>query len=208
MLCPNCSTDVAAGAAFCPKCGTRMGTAPTTMAATPADKVRAAQTASAANTEAEQELWNGRYSPKAMYGSWMVAIAVTIAAIVAAVLFPAAWIAAGIGVPVVWLGLLLTLAYRWLNAKYTLTTQRLLHKSGILLQRSNRIEAIDIDDVTYVQGIIERMFGVGTIKVLSSDKSHPEFFLGGIDDVQRVANLIDNARREERRKRGLYMEAV
>jgi uncharacterized membrane protein YdbT with pleckstrin-like domain len=209
MLCPTCSTDVAAGASFCPKCGARLGAAPPApAAATPADKLRAAQTVSAASAEGEQELWHGRYSPKAMYGSWMVAIAVTIAAVVTAVFFPVAWIAAVIGVPVLWLALLLTLAYRWLNEKYTLTTQRLLHKSGILLQRSNRIEAIDIDDVTYVQGIIERLFGVGTIKLVSSDTSDPTLVLHGIDNVQHVANLIDNARRDERRKRGLHMEVV
>jgi membrane protein YdbS with pleckstrin-like domain len=137
-----------------------------------------------------------------------MAIVVTVAAIILAFLSPPAAIAAAIGVAVLWLALLVTFVYRRLNANYTLTTQRLLHKSGILLQRANRIEVIDIDDVTYVQGIIERLFGVGTIKLLSTDTSDPTLVLYGIDNVQQVANLIDNARREERRKRGLYMEAV
>jgi hypothetical protein len=95
-----------------------------------------------------------------------------------------------------------------LSADYTLTSQRLLHRRGILSQATDRIEVIDIDDVRYTQGIVERMFGVGTIRLLSSDTSDPTLILRGIDDVQRVANLIDNARREERRKRGLYMETV
>jgi len=151
---------------------------------------------------------HGGYSAKAMYGSWSMAILVTVAAVVLAVLVPIAWIAVAIAVPLLWLGLLVTLLYRRMNADYTLTTQRLLHKSGILMQRTNRIEAIDIDDVTFEQGIIERMFGVGTIRLLSSDESDPKLSLPGIDNVQQVANLIDNARREERRKRGLYMEKV
>jgi len=55
---------------------------------------------------------------------------------------------------------------------------------------------------------MERMFGVGTIKLLSSDTSDPSLVLRGIDNVQQVASMIDNARRDERRKRGLYMETV
>jgi hypothetical protein len=70
------------------------------------------------------------------------------------------------------------------------------------------VEVIDIDDVSYSQGPIERLLGVGTIKLLSSDVSDPQLILRGIDDVQRVATLIDNARREERRRRGLYLESV
>ena len=72
----------------------------------------------------------------------------------------------------------------------------------------NRIEVIDIDDVTVEQGLIERMFGVGTIRLLSSDTSDPKLFLRGIDDVKRVAAMIDDVRRDERRKRGMYIETV
>jgi hypothetical protein len=43
---------------------------------------------------------------------------------------------------------------------------------------------------------------------LSSDTSDPKLFLKGIDDVKRVADLIDDARRSERRKRGMYIESV
>jgi len=95
-----------------------------------------------------------------------------------------------------------------LSVDYSLTSQRLVHKTGILRQVTNRIEVIDIDDVQFVQGLMERMFGVGTIKLLSSDTSDPSLVLRGIDNVQQVASMIDNARRDERRKRGLYMETV
>jgi membrane protein YdbS with pleckstrin-like domain len=177
---------------------------------TPAEKIRAAQPAGATQSEPEQELWRGSYSPKAMYGSWAMAIIVTLAAIVLAVLVPnpAAWIAVAIAVPLLWLALLLTLVYRRLSIEYTLTTQKLVHKKGILRRQTNRIELIDIDDVTSDQGLFDRMFGVGTVKLLSSDVSDPTFVLVGIDNVLQVANLIDNARRDERRKRAVYMEKV
>jgi len=140
----------------------------------------------------------------------MVAVFITAAAVVISVLVPQpiTWIAAGAVVGVFWLWSLAYYAWARLSVDYSLTNQRLVHKTGILRQVTNRIEVIDIDDVQFVQGLMERMFGVGTIKLLSSDTSDPSLVLRGIDNVQQVASMIDNARRDERRKRGLYMETV
>ena len=174
--------------------------------------MRAAKAAAgnSAGSEAERELWRGSFSAKAMYGNWLLAIIATIIAGVVSVFVPTpiSWLAAGAIVAVLWLVLIVQyLMERW-SVSYTLTTQRFVHQRGILRRVINRIEVIDIDDVTVEQGFIERMFGVGTIKLLSSDTSDPTLRMPGIDDVKRVATLIDDARRDERRKRGLYMEAV
>jgi hypothetical protein len=67
---------------------------------------------------------------------------------------------------------------------------------------------IDINDVTLSQGVIERMFNVGTIHVQSSDVTHPDLHLVGIENVRDVTDLIDNTRRKERERRGLFMENV
>lgn len=107
-----------------------------------------------------------------------------------------------------WIGLALLLGYRKLANSYRLTNQRLIHKSGVLRQVTDRIEVIDMDDVTYVQGIVERLFSVGTIQITSSDRSHPRLDLQGIDEVQRVADLIDDVRRNERRERGVHIETI
>lgn len=210
MLCPSCSTEIAAGSAFCPKCGHRVGEAAPAAASTPAEQLRAGVRPTG-TSEPEQPLWHGSYSPKAMYGSWLLAIVVTLMAIVLSVIFAATVFvpfAAGVIVVVLWLSLLGYLLYERLSVDYTLTSQRFIHQKGILRRVTNRIETIDIDDVTFEQGFIERMFGVGTIKLLSSDTSDPKMLLKGIDDVKRVANLFDDARRSERRKRGMYIETV
>jgi hypothetical protein len=73
---------------------------------------------------------------------------------------------------------------------------------------TNRVEVIDIDDITFAQGPLERLLGVGTLQLTSSDRTHPELSLPGIDAVQQVASTFDDARRRERRKRGLHIEAV
>lgn len=167
--------------------------------------------ATAGESNAEQQLWQGGFSPKAMVGYWLLAAVVTVAAIVVSVLFPdqpLVWIVAAVVAAALWLAFAGYLLYERLSVEYTLTTQRLVHKSGILRRVANRIEVIDVDDVTYEQGIVERMVGVGTIKILSSDTSHPKLILRGIDDVQRISNLIDDTRCDERRKRAMYIETV
>jgi hypothetical protein len=83
-----------------------------------------------------------------------------------------------------------------------------MHRSGILTRVSDRIEVIDIDDVTYHQGLIERLFDVSSIQLVSSDKTHPELWLRGIANVKQVANQIDDLRRQERCRGGLHIESI
>lgn len=210
MLCAKCQAEIPPDAAYCPKCGNATGfAASAARAATPTERLQGAQTAGAA-PEPEQQLWQGSFSPKAMYGGWALAAFVTIVAIVLAALTanPAIWIAAAALVPAIWVVLALLLLYRRLGVSYTLTNQRFLHQRGLLRRVSNRILLIDIDDVSFEQGLIERIVNVGTITLTSTDATDPKLPMHGIDNVQHVANLIDDARREERRKRAIYMANV
>ena len=227
MNCPTCSAQVPGDATFCPQCGARL----TRAAGGPAseDESTAAATSDSARSQgaraaaaagfrpkggelpAEKELWTGGYSPKAMYGPWIGAAVATIAGLIAVPLLrndTLGWSIFGIAVLLVWGGLLLTLVIRRLSVKYRLTNHRLFHEQGILRRVTDRIEIIDIDDVTVEQGIIERMLGVGTIRVTSSDRSSPELIMPGIDPVKEVADTIDHARRAERQRRGLFIESV
>jgi membrane protein YdbS with pleckstrin-like domain len=210
MLCAKCHAEVPPDAAFCPKCGTALAVEAGTgaRAVTPTERMQGAQAASP--QEPEHELWQGGYSAKAMYGGWAFALVVSIASIVLAALAynPMFWIAAAIVVPAVWLFLLVALVYRRLSVSYTLTSQRFLHQHGLLRRVNDRILLIDIDDVSFEQGLMERFVGVGTITLASTDATDPKLRMLGIANVQQVANSIDDARREERRKRAIYMANV
>ena len=72
----------------------------------------------------------------------------------------------------------------------------------------DRIETIDIDDVSVKQTLLERLLNIGTIVVMSSDRTVPQLRMEGIDHVNHVADLIDNTRRAERQRRGLHLEAT
>jgi uncharacterized membrane protein YdbT with pleckstrin-like domain len=163
-------------------------------------------------TPVERSLWQGSYSPRAMYGTWVISAIVTIAAIVLVALFARdydfAWPITGAAILFWWVFAIGTYIYRRFAVHYELTTQRFIHQAGLLVRRTDRIEVIDIDDVSYTQGVIQRMLGVGTIRITSSDRSHPELVLRGIDRVPETASLIDDIRREERRRRSLFVESV
>ncbi len=161
---------------------------------------------------AERSLWQGGYSSKAMYGTWIVAGVITVAALALVLIYgrqqPNALMITGAILLLGWCAVIgLYLSRRW-GVHYELTTQRFVHQDGIFVRRSNRIEVIDIDDVSFTQGIIQRMLGVGTIIITSSDRSHPELVIQGIDRVPEIASLIDDVRREERRRRSLHIESV
>ena len=207
MKCSSCDGEIASEVGFCPKCGTKVGAAPD------GDAVgeRTAAPFSRSSTggdDQEEALWSGGYSGKAMVGSWLVGGLATVLLIVGCVMLPVGIpVFLGIGI-LIWLSLAAVFAYRRYSIRYELTTQRFIHVCGILTRTSDRIEMIDIDDVTFTQSIVERMFDVGTIKLSSSDRTHPVFKLIGIADVKHVTDLIDDARRRERRKRGLHIENI
>jgi uncharacterized membrane protein YdbT with pleckstrin-like domain len=155
----------------------------------------------------EQELWRGGYSAKAMIPAWIGAGLLTIAMIVVGVMFQI-WM---VTIPIaaaVWVVLFLKLLYERLSVHYILSSQRFVHEKGILNRVVDRIETIDMDDITITQNLIERMIGVGSVRITSSDRTHPQMVMRGIDNVREVAGMMDDARRKERVRRGIHIEAV
>lgn len=205
--CSACGVEVLAEAAFCHHCGQPLKErAPSSEPGTMGESVATSNQAG----EVEQILWEGGYSAKAMFGGWLLAAFMTM-------------VVTGIGMVAdirqgLFLGLLaaalcfggtgLYVMYLKLSVHYHLTSQRFVHQMGLLHRTTDRIEVIDVDDVAFSQGLFQRVVGVGTIKIMSSDCSHSELFLDGIDRVAHVAGLIDEARRAERLRRGLFIEAV
>jgi membrane protein YdbS with pleckstrin-like domain len=187
---------------------------------TPAEQLASASLNPSAQSpamEPETDLWTGGFSPKAMIGTWLLSALFSIAVLVVLVLAPSLfgeqvplnvlW-SVGVGIIIAWWAIAIaSYAYRRISVGYKLTNQRFIHKHGILVRTTDRIELIDIDDVAFSQGLIQRMLGVGTIRVTSSDRSHPTLSLLGIDEVDRVSGMIDDARRKERRRRSLHIEA-
>lgn len=145
-----------------------------------------------------------------MYETWLLYAVISIGLLVLSLWAQTSWVSwpSAVVIVLLWLYGTLVVAYRKLSVSYRLTTRRFFHEKGILRRVTDRIELIDIDDITVEQSIIDRLVGVGTIKITSSDRTHPELVLRGIKDARRVADLMDNARLEERRRRAVHLEAI
>jgi len=223
MQCQDCGRDVAADAAFCPYCGKKISTAPAAPAASAAPITDPAHPAVAAEklsqdpsrfgSEApqEEELWQGGFSPKAMYGRMLLLALVTATGIFGVAVFwnnLVGWLSVALGITILWAALGLSIVSRRMAVHYRLTRYRLFHQHGIVSRVTDRIETIDIDDVSVKQTLLERALDIGTILIVSSDRTVPQLRMEGIDHVNHVADLVDNTRRAERQRRGLHLEST
>ena len=235
MRCNQCGRDVADDAAFCPYCGERMAVTAAVAEARfrgrhaanssrlprappnrrirprPPNAFNKSQRASAAKIRRKRICGAAAFRPKAMLGHCMLAGCITVASLIGVAVAwntGTGWLCFVAGMVLLWGVAGVTLAYRRLTVHYRLTRFRLFHEHGILTRVTDRIETIDIDDVTVFQGLAERSFGIGTIVVVSTDRTSPELRMRGIDHVKAVADLIDSTRRAERQRRGLHLEST
>lgn len=185
--------------------------APAPSAPTPAQRfLETAATRQGREDEPEEGLWQGGYSSKAMIGAWTLSGLITVALVVLAFWTWKSWFTwtTVAVVALLWVYQLCVMKYRQWNVRYRLTSQRFIHETGILRRVTDRIEVIDMDDITFEQKLLERFVSVGTIRISSSDRTHPELLLRGINHVKEVAEKLDDIRRSERRRRGLHIEAI
>ncbi|MDY0169493.1 MAG: PH domain-containing protein [Thermoguttaceae bacterium] len=230
MQCRQCGEEVIQEAVFCHRCGARVEADSEAFSETnpigqdyrhgtannsgnenrsPAERFRdAAANRSRDAGEPEHTLWEGGYSSKAMLSRWLLSMVVTFALPIGGIWWPRGyvWLAIAAIILLLWAYQLLVLISRRWSVHYRLTNQRFIHELGVFRRVTDRIELIDVNDITFEQGMIDRLVRVGTIRISSNDRSHPELTLAGIEDVAHVAGLIDETYRAERRRRGLLVE--
>ena len=211
MRCRACGTRLANEAEYCHQCGSRV--AEENRAPSARDSVVAAR-GQRGPDEDEVVLWEGSYSWKAMIGELALAAVGTVGILalrgqaIDPQIDPLIREFALPLIAMIWMAYWAALMYRKLRVGYRLTNQRLIHRHGILYRRTRRIEAIYIDDLSFEQGIVERLFNVGRIYIDSSDVTDRGLALDGIHDPQEVYELVEKARRNERLRYGLHIESV
>ena len=206
MRCSNCGVRFAREGNFCSNCGAERHST----TGKPDDRQRLRRRSTLADDD-EEIIWSGSFSARGLIHSWLLATIVTVVLPLGGSWVGATreeWMIIGGILVLIWLGLGGLLAFQKLNVRYVLTNQRLIHRSGILFQRTDRLELIDMNDVSHAQSIVERMFNVGTIEVTTTDRSHPYIELPGINNVEGVAMLIDDARLRERSRRSVHVEQI
>jgi uncharacterized membrane protein YdbT with pleckstrin-like domain len=76
------------------------------------------------------------------------------------------------------------------NTRYRVTNQRIVIESGVFSRSLEEIDMRSVDDIEFRQTFLERLFGIGEIFVVSTDKVAPKFNLHGIHDPKNIRELI------------------
>ena len=206
MHCPKCGADVEAAAVFCSKCGAKLSGEPATILA-----AQRPSTVGQVNDAPEKTLWEGHYSARAMIGTWIGVGIVDLLLFVGAMYLMTQghsywWIPVVVAILIAAFAGVRYLIKR-IGIRYRLSNHRFFHEEGILNRKVNPIDLITINDVAFEQGPIERMMGIGRIKIMSTDTSDPILWVDGIEDVQNVSTMIDKIRREEMMRRRVFYDA-
>lgn len=79
----------------------------------------------------------------------------------------------------------------WLTASYTVTNRRLINRSGVFTRRGRDIPLQRINDVTYERGLLDRVFGCGTL-VISDASEEGRSVLPDVPHVEQLHLAITN----------------
>ena len=86
----------------------------------------------------------------------------------------------------IWCGLPLTFTI------YSYDEERFYIKTGFLNQREDEVRLYRVQDLTVTRSFIQRIFGMGSIHVNSSDKTMGDFGIVKIKNVQEVKEKLSD----------------
>ncbi len=84
--------------------------------------------------------------------------------------------------------------------KYMTTDEKFIIKTGFFSTREEEIRLYRIMDMTLNRSFRERIFKLGTIHVISSDKSTSDFYIKRIKNSKKVKELLSDLVEASRRK--------
>lgn len=158
----------------------------------------------------ENVVWTGTPSQKGNLGIFILCALVVIVLIGSAIKLN--------GSASTWMLVLLVLplaiaGWRWLathSLKYTLTDQRLKTRRGVLNRVTDDIELYRVKDSHFTQPVLQRVLGIGTITLRTTDATTPVVHLVGMDTPgplwERIRALVE-ARRDAKGVREIDMNS-
>jgi uncharacterized membrane protein YdbT with pleckstrin-like domain len=202
IVCPDCGHQVSTSAAVCPQCNRPM----TPQLAAPV----------AAGPAAEQVVWEGVPSIKAMLveigASALFAVGLPL--IVFLAFDPVLSLLSGVSaqvadllasnrptirmvvtaaVAIVVVARLAKLAWHVAvlrGHRYRISNQRIVLETGALSKRIDEIDMRTIEDIEFQQGLLQRLLGIGQISIVAADKKMARFRLLGVENPRQLRELI------------------
>ena len=87
--------------------------------------------------------------------------------------------------------------------RYEVTAERLIKHRGFFKTITDELMIYRIMDIRLVRGLGQKIFGVGTVTIISSDKSSPTIDLKNIKQSDDVRRFISNLTEEQRNAKGV-----
>ena len=81
---------------------------------------------------------------------------------------------------------------------YQLTAKKLTVRTGLFTTVEDDILLYRIMDTSYRRSLLQKLFGLGSIRVASSDHSMPELVIKNIQGAREFKELLDNQIEKER----------
>ena len=82
--------------------------------------------------------------------------------------------------------------------KYSLNEEALIIKTGFLNTNEDDVKLYRILDLSVKRSLFQKMFGIGSIYINSSDKSLGEFVIKNVKDVNTVKQLLSQSVERQR----------
>lgn len=87
--------------------------------------------------------------------------------------------------------------------KYSITEDRLFRETGLLNLREEELLLYRVRDLTLTRSLWQRIFGVGTITVTSSDRTTPSLEIKNIKKSKDIKELIHSKVEEAKRMKSM-----
>jgi uncharacterized membrane protein YdbT with pleckstrin-like domain len=94
---------------------------------------------------------------------------------------------------VVWFVVVVAEFVRWWTTQHVITNERLIYRSGLISKKGTEIPLEVINDVTFKQSMIERVFGSGDL-LIESAGTHGQSAYTNIPHPEKVQKLIYETR--------------
>ncbi len=83
--------------------------------------------------------------------------------------------------------------------KYFLTKEKLIIKTGFLTTKEEEIRLYRIMDITLNRTLGQKIFKIGTINCISSDRSTPAFDIKNIKNSEETKEMLSNMIEQQRK---------
>lgn len=139
----------------------------------------------------EEPLWAGHPSRMAYLPRYLTGIALVVAGLVGVALLGEF---ALLGVAGVALGFLVggRAHYERISTAYVITTERVYHKRGLISRNVSQIRYDRVQNTSYSQSVLERLFSYGDVGVTSAGTGQVEILLRSIPDPVRIKRLVSD----------------